>query len=133
MALISAEYEGLDYASTKMYGIGSFRNEFSEDNQYMRTHLAYASNIRVGVELRVEQLSFRAGYAFYQSPEKAYLYDQHIISTGMGYASVGGFFVDAAFSCSPSYKYDYALYGDTQQIMSDAFIARIILSLGFRF
>ncbi len=133
VALLSVDYEGVDYSMIRMYG-RDYRNEFAEDNEKMRDDLSYTSNIRVGAEVRLGEVSVRGGYAFYQSPDKEFYYDQNIISAGLGYANKGGFFIDGTYSFNPSYKYNYALYGaNSQRIETDTFISKIILTLGFRF
>ena len=141
MALVSMDYEGVDYPSTSMYGRHGRRDDFSEDNKIMSQDFSHTSNIRIGAEVRLSELSLRGGYSFYGSPNKAWLYEQHIISTGIGYSNASGFFMDAAYSFNPSYKYDYYLYesmheenGTTPPIItSDSFVGKIILTIGFRF
>ncbi|MFO8235872.1 MAG: hypothetical protein R6U04_10770 [Bacteroidales bacterium] len=101
-AIISADYERIDYSTVKLEDKEG-GNEFEDDNQLLNNTLGAANNIRIGGEYRLDKLYFRGGYALYQTPyndQNADLKkDKNIYSGGIGYRE-GGFFIDASFQRS---------------------------------
>lgn len=70
-AILSAEYEYLDYGTSRF---GSNRRghnyDYAFENEDIRAVLGGTSNIRTGFEYRILPVSLRAGYAFFQDPVK---------------------------------------------------------------
>ncbi|MCS6832713.1 MAG: outer membrane protein transport protein, partial [Flammeovirgaceae bacterium] len=62
---LSADVEYVDYTTLK---IKNADFEAREDNSLFRTDLSERLNYRVGAELRLDKLRFRAGFAHYPSP-----------------------------------------------------------------
>jgi hypothetical protein len=128
--LISADYEYVDYSKASFNGTSSWSNEDIRDG-YQATH-----NFRVGTEWRYDIFSFRAGYAFYDSPYQDDINDGSIrsYSGGLG-LKVNNFFFDVAYVYSIS-KEDYFLYGyDDYLSMAENTLKshRVLFTLGTRF
>jgi hypothetical protein len=88
MAIISADYEFVDYSSAKFSQTGDGYN-YSDKNNSIRNSLRASSNFRVGGELRFNQLYLRSGYAYYGKPfstgqDNANM-DYNAISGGIGF------------------------------------------------
>ncbi len=89
-ALLSADYEFVDYSTAKFSQSGD-GYDYSEKNQAIRNSLKSASNIRLGGEVRLNDLYLRAGYGYYgkvfqdnPDEENANL-DYNSVSFGIGY------------------------------------------------
>ena len=65
-SLISVDYSIKDYSATTFKP----KNEFTGVNNAMSELLDNSSEIRIGAEHRIKQLSLRAGYRMEQSPYK---------------------------------------------------------------
>jgi hypothetical protein len=64
VALLSADYEFVDYSMAKFSQTGDGYN-YSEKNTAINNSLKSASNFRVGGEFRFNKLYLRSGYAYY--------------------------------------------------------------------
>lgn len=82
-SLISVDYAIKDYSNTTFKP----KNEFSGTNDAMSQILDNSSEIRIGAEHRIKQLSIRAGYRMEQSPykDKNLMGDLTGYSAGLGY------------------------------------------------
>lgn len=151
IAVISADYEMANYSQIKM---SSSSYSYKEENNMIKDRFSISNNLRVGAEIKViPSISLRAGYNYYGTSGKSlnssdidksldsyYLTSaRHYVSFGLGYASKGGFFVDAGcnFLCS---KLDnsYSLFRDYVDIIAPPLKSQyqdwqLLLSLGFRF
>ena len=80
--LISADYEFIDYSSMSLEP----SNYFDYENEEIKNTMSSTHNIRVGTEWKVSFISFRAGYAYSQTPYKnnAWQSDTHSYSFGTG-------------------------------------------------
>lgn len=78
---ISADIEYVDYTTLK---IRNADFETSEDNALFRTDLSERLNYRLGAEMRVKELRFRAGFAHYPSPVA-----MHTATNARNFYSVG--------------------------------------------
>ena len=88
VALLSADYEYVDYSMAKFSDTGDGYN-YSTKNDAISNSLKSASNFRVGGELRFNKLYLRSGYgyfgkAFAQSEDNANM-DYTAISGGIGF------------------------------------------------
>jgi hypothetical protein len=87
-ALLSVDYEYLDYGSALFSQTGDGYN-YSDKNRDIKNSLTTASNIRVGGELRLNNLYLRSGYGYYGKPYKANELnanlDYRTISGGIGF------------------------------------------------
>ncbi len=95
--LISFDYNYKDYSFSKF----SPTNDpaFSSANNNIKNELKGASSINVGGEYRYNQVSFRGGYIFEESPykNKTIIEDLNGFSTGIGY-NFGNYSLDFSYS-----------------------------------
>ena len=94
--LISFDYKLKDYSTTKY---SSDSADYGDLNWYYRNNLKSSSEIRIGGEYRIEQVSLRAGYRYVQSPYKQtnIIGDTNSVSAGIGY-SFGAARLDFGYS-----------------------------------
>ncbi len=87
-ALLSADYEYVDYSSAYFFQTGDGYN-YSEKNNNIRGSLKSVSNFRIGGEFRLNKLYFRSGYGYYGKPFKSIEensnLDYRTISCGLGF------------------------------------------------
>lgn len=118
--LISFDYSRKDYGNTKFKPTSD--SYFASQNEAMGNALRSASTYRVGGEYRYEQLSFRAGYRFEESPYENDAFYGHLngFSVGLGY-NFGGAKLDFAYDHAKR-DYNHQLYAvgliDASQIES---------------
>lgn len=102
--LISADYTYTDYSAAKFKPTDSFMGE----NDFIDNAMKGTSTFRVGGEMRLQDLSLRAGYRYEQTPfEETYFVDVDDsyqpfgdltgFSVGAGY-NFNDFYIDAAYS-----------------------------------
>jgi hypothetical protein len=88
--LISAEYEYQDFRTTKFKENRLAGNgyDFAFENDEIQLAFRQTHSIRSGIEYRINPVSIRAGYAFYQNPVKKSFSgvdrNIHLISAGIG-------------------------------------------------
>jgi hypothetical protein len=110
-AILSADYEFVDYSSARFSQTGDETN-FADKNMEIRNSLKATSNIRLGGELRLNKLYLRTGYGYYgkafKSSEDNAGLDYNLISFGTGFRE-RNLSLDFAFT---SYKYSqrYFMY-----------------------
>jgi len=94
--LISVDYKIKDFSKTSYC---SNTADFSELNNYYQNNLQASSEIRIGGEYRISQVSLRAGYRYVQSPYKQtdIIGDVNSVSGGIGY-SFGAARLDFGYS-----------------------------------
>jgi hypothetical protein len=63
-AILSADYEFVDYSTAKFANYGD-DYDYSDKNLKIKNSLKSASNIRLGGELRFNKLYLRSGYGYY--------------------------------------------------------------------
>jgi hypothetical protein len=88
LALLSADYEFVDYSAAKFSETGD-GFDYSEKNLAIRNSLKSVSNFRLGAELRMNNLYLRGGYGYYGKAFK-----EGDINEDLDYSSVsfgGGF------------------------------------------
>ncbi len=134
-ALISAEYEMVDYSDGKLK---STDYNFFDENAQVRMKYKAASNIRAGVEMKFVPFSVRAGMGYYGSPynpqvnnEVARLY----ITGGVGYRDPNdAFYVDLGF-VSQRYTENYFFYDQSlaKPVENKWKSINVLLTVGFRF
>ncbi|MSP84773.1 MAG: transporter [Flavobacteriaceae bacterium] len=93
--LLSIDYSLKDYSNTQFTPKDDFRNA----NREMSNLLGLSSELRIGAEYRIKELSLRAGYRTEQSPYKngKTIGDLRGFSTGFGY-NFGGSKLDLTYS-----------------------------------
>jgi len=87
-ALLSADYEFVDYTMTKFSETGD-NYDYTEKNDEIKNTLKPTSNIRLGGEFRWNKIYFRGGYGYYgkvfQTGEENDQMDYNLISFGLGF------------------------------------------------
>ena len=111
MALISADYEYVDYSTAELrHGADGY--SFSDENNQVRSELKGTSNFRVGAEMRFGPTYIRGGYRFYGSAFQSGTLnaesDYNGYSAGIGYRQ-RNFYLDVSFSGLINYE-NYLMY-----------------------
>jgi hypothetical protein len=113
-AIISADYEFVDYSSAKLKD-GADGYAFASENSDIKSELQSASNLRLGGEYHIGSLYFRGGYSYYGSAFKngTLNEDRHYsgYSLGLGYRQKP-FYIDFAYSELVSTE-QYMMYSDS--------------------
>jgi hypothetical protein len=111
VALLSADYEFVDYSTAKFSNYGDDYN-YSLKNMAIKNSLKSASNVRLGAEVRLSQLYLRGGYGYYGKAFKAgednANLDYSSVSVGAGFREQN-ISLDFAFTHF-TYSQDYFLY-----------------------
>jgi hypothetical protein len=139
--LITGDVEYVDYTSI------NFSSDNSEDNRRVnadiRTNYQEAVNFRLGGELKLSSVYFRAGFNSVGNPYLNAKSTRNIYSGGLGYR-INNFYIDAAYS-STTFKYstspyrissDYPDYGETgpgETATINNRLGRVFLTVGTRF
>jgi hypothetical protein len=107
IGLIGVDYEFVDYSGARFDADGE---SFSDVNDAIRVKYTSASNLRIGTEWRLDNISLRAGYAMYGSPFNS---GMTYSGTDMGKTSItgglgirdGDYFIDFAYAYSQATEY----------------------------
>lgn len=134
LALISADYEFIDYASAKFSDAGNDTYDYSDKNDAIKNSLNSASNFRLGAEFRLQNIYFRGGYGYYGSAwknselNKNQSYSSY--SCGIGFREQN-IFADFGFTSLVNNE-NYLLYGSSAgDAMSALNLTRNIFSVTF--
>jgi hypothetical protein len=137
-ALLSADVDYVNYASTKFSVSDGGRGVIDDNNAYIKQNYASAINYRVGGEYRIDQFSIRAGYGLSGSPYKnddKNTFDVKSYSGGIGYR-FSLWYVDLAYQRTETNNtfspYELA---DFSEPIATAKIARnnIFMTVGVKF
>lgn len=130
-AIISFDYSRKDYSKTKFKP--EIDSHFSQQNMIISNNLKAANTYKIGGEFRHNQLSFRGGYKFEESPyENTSFYgDLKGYSFGLGY-SFGGTRLDLAYENSER-TINHQLYNigltDSATLNTDNSLVTLTLSM----
>jgi hypothetical protein len=129
VALISAEYEYIDYTSSRLRADDYL---FSTENSAIDTIYNSTQNIRVGAEYKIGNFAVRGGYAMYGSPFVSHKNDgqMNYFTGGFGYREKN-FFMDLAYVRSMGTE-DYYLYGSEKSV-NKLSSNNFLLTVGFRY
>ena len=112
-AMVSADYEFIDYASARL-SKGADGYDFYDENQDVASELGSAGNLRLGAEVRLGGLYLRGGYSYYGSAFSSGTLnensDSNGYSAGIGYR-LDKFYVDMSMVWMNSYE-SYMMYPD---------------------
>jgi hypothetical protein len=115
IALLSADYEFVDYGSARFSETGDGYN-YTDKNLAINNSLKSASNIRVGGEIRLNKLYLRTGYGYYgkafASGDVNSNLDYSSLSFGAGFREQN-IYIDFAYT-NFNYSQKYLLYPDSQ-------------------
>jgi len=98
-ALISADVDYVNYASTRLSESDGYRDVIDENNAYIKENYGSAFNYRVGGEYRIENFSLRLGYGVNGTPYKSddnNTFNVKYYSAGLGYR-IGMYYADLAY------------------------------------
>jgi len=132
--LISGEYEYVDYSSA------NFRSDyygFFDENNDISTSYGKGHNYKIGTEWRSGAFSFRAGYAYQNSPYMDGINDGALnaYSGGIGFKDKY-YYVDLAYVYTKKVE-DYYLYGTenihVNPVVNELIDHRIQITFGTRF
>jgi long-subunit fatty acid transport protein len=139
-AILSADYEYVDYSTIKL-GDGGDGHDFFDENKDIKEAYKSVGNIRLGAEYRLtKDFSLRGGYEYYPSPYREMAFDttqpnsridNSVMSAGLGYRQ-GGFFFDLAYKHVMDESYS-ELYSGSDMVNYDIANDQLIMTLGFRF
>ncbi|MEZ5083747.1 MAG: hypothetical protein R2750_09895 [Bacteroidales bacterium] len=134
MALISADYEYINYTKSNLRG---YDYSFYDENTTIKNLYTETHNIRVGSEVKFGYFAMRAGFGYYMSPYANNINDGERLyyTGGIGFRDKN-FFVDLAYVRSSS-KEDYYFYGSenvqTEPVKNHLITNNVLLTLGFRY
>jgi hypothetical protein len=135
LALLSVDYEYVDYSSMKLRnGIDGY--DYSSENTEINQNMRATNNIRAGVEIKLGTFFIRGGYEFYQSPYSSSDINNNantnVFTGGVGYHDKN-FFIDLAYTYSKLSE-DYLMFGPSwPEAINQISESRIITTFGFRF
>ncbi|MBR5834051.1 MAG: hypothetical protein IKY48_05705 [Bacteroidales bacterium] len=153
-AVISADYEMCDYSTMKFKreSFSDYHDYFEDINNEIKTIYGMSHMFRLGAEMKFGAIAVRGGYGRTVSPEKADVFGDPLpkmatqnASFGLGFASKGSFFADAAvrycFATQeyfmPYDDYMYDANGDllafAPEILNTRSAWKAMLTIGWRF
>tara|TARA_B100002052_G_scaffold293500_1_gene316721 strand:- start:69 stop:1220 length:1152 start_codon:yes stop_codon:yes gene_type:complete len=108
---LTFDYENVNYSSANL---NSTIYQFSNENNNILNLYRKTQNIKMGAEIKIQNIGIRGGYAIFGSPFKDGLNDgaKEYISGGIGFQK-DQYFFDIALIHSMS-KEDYPLYGNIE-------------------
>jgi len=143
-ALISADYEWVDYRDIKLRR-GADGYDFYNENATIKDIYRSTNILRVGAELRPSKvLSLRGGYEYYDNPYKDVVnevsqpnanYKNYAYTGGLGFRFKNGSF-DIAYSLSErtNYSYIYQLTDiEVDPVKYNSMLHEVMFTVAFRF
>ena len=134
LGFISGEFDMVDYSSSQLKS-----SDFSviEDNQSIQGIYGTTFNYRGGAEFRLDNLRFRAGYAYFGDPytgDDGFDRSSRNITGGVGYRSQD-FFIDLAIINSKSQELytPYSITNNQPEAAFDKTTTTVAATVGFNF
>jgi hypothetical protein len=147
-ALISVDYEIIDYSTAKLESDGGDDYDFSSRNQTIKNAYKTIGNLHVGSEFKVDKgFSLRAGYEYYPSAYRSsYINDEtsttvsnpnsdasySTVSGGFGFRQ-GNVFFDAAYKHIFSKEYANLYIDQSEMAEYKSKQNSLIFTLGYKF
>jgi hypothetical protein len=134
LALVSADYEYIDYSTAKFSETGD-GYDYGTKNLAIKNTLGPVSNIRLGAEVRLNRIYLRGGYGYYgkafkQSDDINHDLDYNSLSVGAGFREQN-VFIDFGYT-SLSNPQQYVLYeSSAETAVSDINTQRNIFTVTF--
>jgi len=133
LALISVDYEFIDYSTARFSDTGDDYN-YSEKNATIKSTLRATNNLRLGAEVRLNRLYLRGGYSYYgkvwADEELNRDLDYNSFSFGAGFREQN-VYVDFGFSTIMNPQ-QYVLYSSSvESLISDMSITRNMYTVTF--
>ena len=133
MGIIAADVEYIDYSGMRL-GERDEIADFSGSNNDIENVYRPVLNLKLGGEVRFDNLSVRLGGGYYPSPYSSGELNENAsyteLTTGMGYRN-SNFFFDLGFSAL-MHKEKYVLYYDNVSTLNQQKY-RFLATMGFRF
>jgi hypothetical protein len=134
IALLSIDYEFVDYSAAKFFGIGDNNFDYTKTNELIKNSLGMSNNIRLGAEVRLSNIYFRGGYGYYgkawKSGQNNANQSYNSISCGIGFREKN-IFADFGFSTMAN-KDNYILYTSSAgSAISDLNMTRNLFTVTF--
>jgi hypothetical protein len=132
-ALISAEYEFVDYSDIHLYA-SDYSFTIENTNDQIRQNYTAASNIRAGFEVMLAPVSLRGGYQLNLSPYKSGINDgeRSAFSGGIGLREKS-YFIDFGYIYSKKSENYYLYPSVPSAAVNDIMSHNFVLSLGYKF
>ena len=137
-ALLSVDFERVNYSKTRYYIDHRTEGDFSAINREINNYYLNANIIRTGAEVRVSRLiSLRGGFQYY-TPSSVYGVSTRVYSAGIGFNISERTAIDLAWNRSSSRTDQFQLYGDydglTAPIGSDTHrMSHVACTFSFKF
>jgi len=138
IALLSVDYEYVDYSAAKFFTLGNDSFDYTDKNQAIKQSLGASNNIRLGAEVRLNNIYLRGGYGYYgkawKSGQENENQSYNSISCGIGFREKN-IFADFGFSTTIN-KDNYLLYTSSAgSAISDVNMTRnmFTVTLGYKF
>jgi long-subunit fatty acid transport protein len=133
IALLSVDYEFVDYSAAKYFETGD-GFDYTDKNQDIKQSLGSSNNIRLGAEVRLSNIYLRGGYGYYGKAWKSGQDNENqsynSISCGLGFREKN-IFADFGFSTTIN-KDKYVLYTSSAgSPMSDVNMTRNLFTVTF--
>jgi Long-chain fatty acid transport protein len=134
IALLSADYEFVDYGAAKFFTVGNDNYDYTNKNQEIKNSLGTSSNIRLGAEVRLSNIYLRGGYGYYGKAWKTGQDNENLafnsLSFGLGFREQN-LFADFGFSTIMN-KEKYFLYTSSAgNAISDLNVTRNMFTVTF--
>ncbi|MGD0343089.1 MAG: hypothetical protein ABSA76_15420, partial [Bacteroidales bacterium] len=133
IALVSLDYEFIDYSAAKFFETGD-GYDYTDKNQEIRNSLGMSNNIRLGAEVRLSNIYLRGGYGYYGKAWKTGQDNENqaynSLSCGIGFREKN-IFADFGISTTTN-KDKYILYTSSAgSAVSDINMTRNLFTLTF--
>lgn len=145
VGFVTADYEYVDYSSSRLhFDDAASRSYEKEVNNNIRNKYRGTSNVRAGVEVRLQNFMLRGGFGYYGNPYKQSASNdgsRFVGTAGLGYRYRDGF-IDLSYMHNTSKSseqpyvlpevYDAGKYPVSTSKMKTN-VGRVALTLGFKF
>ena len=135
--LLTLDFERVNYENSQLSSIDFYGYDFYDENEKISEYYGATNNIKIGLFLRIKNISLRGGYAIFGSPFKRdedNEWSQEYMSLGLGY-KVNAYSFDLALA-QQSNDEDIILYQDFNSSYSAPInnkINTIILTCSYKF
>lgn len=139
-ALISADYESVNYSKIAMDDNSDIKDVFSEENNEITRYFKRSDILRLGTEVwPLKFMAVRLGYNYYRSLDTEFYDVQQYISGGIGFKfGQGRNTLDIAYRRSLNNSENFTLYNDYRGIEAPEGTfthsrGKLLLTLGIKF
>jgi len=140
IALISADYESVNYSKIAMADNSGNKDVFSEENNEITRYFKRSDILRLGTEVwPLKFMALRLGYNYYSSPDPEFYDAQQYISGGIGFKlGKGRTTLDIAYRRSLRNSENFTLYNDYSGIEAPEGTytfsrGKLLFTFGFKF